>query len=255
MGASINPEPIDPATESWPWLKYFSHDELKELFQIFKELDNDNDGYLAPQNVVSLQNNPLWSIVIKRITNGCNKLDFSEFIELLSAFDQLFGTFENRSTFDQHAIQVLFGIYDTNDDGYICREDLSKSMKSIFGYKVNNISLKQMIDHTMFRFNKNKNGKISITEFAEFMNSKLEHHDNQCILINNYIIDKYEKIVETNSENVDEFNVSVLNPISNKLTNKYVNMVVFGYINWNETCKNIMIPTDVINEIALFVTG
>lgn len=61
-------------------------------------------------------------------------------------------------------IDEAFKIFDKNFDGYICKEDLKESLKTIFEEKVEKISSSK-IDRLFSLMDYYKTGKIQLSDF------------------------------------------------------------------------------------------
>eukprot|EP01084_Bolivina_argentea_P057601 105235_1 len=145
----------------------FSNDELQRLFRNFKSLDANNDGYLSKEEflqIEALQQNPLVSRVLEIFDDdGNDKIDFSEFVQALSIFCA------NDAEEKKAKIDFAFRIYDVNNDGYISNGDLFRILKIMVGDNLNDTQLQQLVDRTILQADKDKDGKLSVGEFTNFI--------------------------------------------------------------------------------------
>eukprot|EP00483_Globobulimina_turgida_P013404 UN13428 len=145
----------------------FSNDELQRLFRNFKSLDANNDGYLSKEEflqIEALQQNPLVSRVLEIFDDdGNDKIDFSEFVQALSIFCA------NDQEEKVAKVKFAFRIYDVNNDGYISNGDLFRILKIMVGDNLNDTQLQQLVDRTILQADKDKDGKLSVTEFQNFI--------------------------------------------------------------------------------------
>eukprot|EP00486_Rosalina_sp_Unknown_P003630 CAMPEP_0201572678 /NCGR_PEP_ID=MMETSP0190_2-20130828/16095_1 /ASSEMBLY_ACC=CAM_ASM_000263 /TAXON_ID=37353 /ORGANISM="Rosalina sp." /LENGTH=236 /DNA_ID=CAMNT_0047998763 /DNA_START=231 /DNA_END=941 /DNA_ORIENTATION=- len=74
-----NQEPIDFAVD-------FSNTDLKKMFEVFKNLDTDNDGFITKDayiNSEAFKNEPLDTNMLDAICGNPDKIDFSEFVKCI----------------------------------------------------------------------------------------------------------------------------------------------------------------------------
>ena len=64
---------------------------------------------------------------------------------------------------------VAFDIYDVNGDGYISNGDLFRILKIMVGDNLTEIQLQQLVDRTILKADKDKDGKLSENEFKNFI--------------------------------------------------------------------------------------
>ena len=145
----------------------FSKDELEKLFKNFKKLDHDKDGFLSKDEflqVEALQQNPLVARVLEIFDDdGNDKIDFTEFVDALSIFCA------TDDSSNKQKIDFAFKVYDVNNDGYISNGDLFRILKIMVGDNLNDTQLQQLVDRTILQADKDKDGKLSPTEFIEFI--------------------------------------------------------------------------------------
>ena len=63
-----------------------SNTELKQIFQLFKNLDTDNDGFITKEayiNSEAFNNDPLDTNILDAIVDNPDKIDFSEFVNCI----------------------------------------------------------------------------------------------------------------------------------------------------------------------------
>eukprot|EP00486_Rosalina_sp_Unknown_P010908 CAMPEP_0201591794 /NCGR_PEP_ID=MMETSP0190_2-20130828/189868_1 /ASSEMBLY_ACC=CAM_ASM_000263 /TAXON_ID=37353 /ORGANISM="Rosalina sp." /LENGTH=186 /DNA_ID=CAMNT_0048050273 /DNA_START=77 /DNA_END=637 /DNA_ORIENTATION=- len=151
----------------------FTNDELQGLFRNFKSLDANNDGFLSKEEflqIEALQQNPLVTRVLEIFDDdGNDKIDFSEFVHALSIFCA------NDQEEKDAKVKFAFRIYDVDNNGYISNGDLFRILKIMVGDNLNDTQLQQLVDRTVLQADKDKDGKLSLSEFQSFIaNSDIE---------------------------------------------------------------------------------
>jgi len=142
----------------------FNDDEIKRLHRRFKKLDTDKSGTLTLdefKKVPELEHNPL----VGRVVNTLDKdndgsVDFEEFITSLSVFC----TQDN-----DKKIRFAFKMYDCDNDEFISNADLYQVLKAMVGTNLNEVQLQQLVDRTMLKGDKDKDGKLSYAEFEDMV--------------------------------------------------------------------------------------
>ena len=110
--------------------------------------------------IEALEQNPLVSRVLEIFDDdGNDKIDWDEFVQGLSIFCA------NDEQEKEAKIKFAFRIYDVNDDGYISNGDLFRILKIMVGDNLNDTQLQQLVDRTILQADKDKDGKLSMTEF------------------------------------------------------------------------------------------
>mmetsp|Transcript_24410 Transcript_24410/g.29794 ORF Transcript_24410/g.29794 Transcript_24410/m.29794 type:complete len:181 (+) Transcript_24410:49-591(+) len=145
----------------------FTNDETKKLLKNFKNLDRDNDGFLSKDeflHIEQLQQNPMVSRVLEIFDDdGNDMIDFTEFLDALYVFAS---TAQEQN---QAKVRFAFEIYDVNGDGYISNGDLFRILKIMVGDNLTEIQLQQLVDRTILKADKDKDGKLSENEFKNFI--------------------------------------------------------------------------------------
>jgi len=65
---------------------------------------------------------------------------------------------------------VVFKMYDVNGDGFISNSDLFTVLKTMVGNNLTSVQIQQLVDRTILRGDKDKDGKLSYTEFLDVSN-------------------------------------------------------------------------------------
>lgn len=143
----------------------FSDAEIKRLFKRFKKLDTDHSGALSAQEfmaVPELEHNPLVKRVVETFdSDGSGEVDFQEFISALS----IFATMQNEGK----KYKFTFNMYDCDHDGFISNKDLFQVLKAMVGGNLNDMQLQQLVDRTIIKGDKDRDGKLSYDEFVELV--------------------------------------------------------------------------------------
>lgn len=158
---SLTPDQI----EEMKTASEFSEAELKRLFRKFKKLDTDKSGALSVQEflaVPELEHNPLVARVVSTFDSDKNgEVDFQEFIAALSIFTQV-GSKEKKYRF-------TFKVYDVDGDGFVSNSDLFQVLKTMVGANLTEVQLQQLVDRTILKGDKDKDGKLSYAEYVEMI--------------------------------------------------------------------------------------
>jgi serine/threonine-protein phosphatase 2B regulatory subunit len=143
----------------------FTEAELKKLFKRFKKLDTDKSGTLSVQEFLAipeLEHNPLVRRVVSTFDSDKNgEVDFEEFITALSVFATTTGK--------EKKFKFTFKMYDVDNDGFISNADLFHVLKAMVGNNLNDVQLQQLVDRTILQGDKDKDGKLSYTEFIDMV--------------------------------------------------------------------------------------
>jgi len=145
----------------------FTDDDLNRLHRRFRRLDTDKSGALSITEFLAipeLEHNPLVSRVVATFdSDGSGEVDFSEFIESLSVFAQVSAANKNRK------FLFTFKLYDVDSDGFISNADLFHVLKAMVGSNLNDVQLQQLVDRTILQGDKDKDGKLSYSEFVDMV--------------------------------------------------------------------------------------
>jgi serine/threonine-protein phosphatase 2B regulatory subunit len=139
---------------------------LRRAIKSFLSIDRDHSGTLSVDELLEvpeLRQNPLVGRLARVIdVDGNGTVDFVEFAKVL-------GTFASRSGTSLAKAQVMFKIYDVNNDGFISNGDLFKSLKLMVGSNLDDLQLQQLVDRTIFQADTDKDGKLSFDEFLDMI--------------------------------------------------------------------------------------
>ena len=69
----------------------------------------------------------------------------------------------------EEKLRFAFQIYDINADGFISNGELFQVIKMMVGNNLNDVQLQQLVDRTIIKADKDKDGKISFEEFADMV--------------------------------------------------------------------------------------
>jgi serine/threonine-protein phosphatase 2B regulatory subunit len=144
----------------------FSEAELTRLHKRFKHLDTDNSGTLSPAEFMAipeLEHNPLVSRVVATFDDDKNgEVDFQEFLQALSIFGSA-----NKNMDDKY--KFTFKMYDVDNDGFISNGDLYHILKAMVGNNLNDVQLQQLVDRTIIKGDKDRDGKLGFAEFVDMV--------------------------------------------------------------------------------------
>nr|ACF24573.1 calcineurin B subunit [Gymnochlora stellata] len=164
--ASLNPKQL----EEMKGISNFSTEDVQKLFKRFKKLDKNHTGGLDLakfQAIPNLENNPLVKRVVDTFDDDKNGVvDFEEFIRNLS----IFASKTTQKTTEEKT-KFAFRMYDVNNDGFISNGDLFKILKIMVGNNLTDVQLQQLVDRTILQGDKDKDGKLSYSEFVSMVKS------------------------------------------------------------------------------------
>ncbi|XP_057314709.1 neo-calmodulin-like isoform X2 [Hydractinia symbiolongicarpus] len=140
-----------------------SMDDLREAFTVF---DKNSDGFISKQELSEamenfghmISNSELEEMINLVDKDGNGLIDFHEFLNLMDSNTLV-------QNIDQE-MESLFGMIDTNNDGFISEKELKAMMKGL-GEKVRKKDIRKMIKEA----DMNKDGKISFCEFKRMVAS------------------------------------------------------------------------------------
>ncbi|KAI8489632.1 PREDICTED: troponin C, skeletal muscle-like [Branchiostoma belcheri] len=139
-----------------------------DVEEIFRKFDTDHDGYISTAEL----EDALWDLdavptegLIKAIMDqysrhGNNRLDLVE-------FDTLVADFKSIGNVDPETLLKTFNKMDKDGSGFIDLEELRQGLQEYFREEPVTEDIVQTIMDTV---DKNKDGKISIVEFVNFLN-------------------------------------------------------------------------------------
>jgi len=165
--SSLTLEQIDELKQ----ISEFSEPELKRLFKRFKKLDTDKSGSLSASEFMAipeLEHNPMVKRVVATFdTDKSGEVDFREFITSLSVFTV--------PSAKEEKFKFTFKVYDEDNDGFISNADLFHVLKAMVGSNLNDVQLQQLVDRTILKGDKDKDGKLSYAEYLEMVkNTEIE---------------------------------------------------------------------------------
>lgn len=143
----------------------FTEADIKKLFRRFKKLDTDGSGTLSVQEFLAipeLEHNPLVRRVVDTFdSDHSGEVDFAEFISALSIFSM--------ATNKDKKMEFCFRVYDVDGDGFVSNADLFHVLKAMVGNNLNEIQLQQLVDRTIIKGDKDKDGKLNYAEFVNMV--------------------------------------------------------------------------------------
>jgi len=161
MGQKMTREEIEEIKKNCK----FTDAELKKLYRRFRKIDVDGSGSLSLEEfmkIPELEHNPLVKRVVETFdSDHSGEVSFTEFITAVSVF----ATTASDSDAKSKKFQFTFRLYDVDGDGYISNADLFKVLKSMVGSNLNDVQLQQLVDRTILQGDKDKDGKLSQSEF------------------------------------------------------------------------------------------
>lgn len=141
----------------------FTEEEIKRLFKRFRKLDTDKSGALSKAEflaVPELEHNPLVDRVVTTLdADKSGEVDFQEFIGALSIFTAPAQSNAGRTKF-------AFKMYDVDNDDFISNSDLFHILKAMVGNNLNDVQLQELVDRTLIKGDKDRDGKLNFAEFS-----------------------------------------------------------------------------------------
>uniref|UniRef100_A0A7S1KQU8 EF-hand domain-containing protein n=1 Tax=Percolomonas cosmopolitus TaxID=63605 RepID=A0A7S1KQU8_9EUKA len=158
----------------------FSQPEIKRLFKGFKKLDEDGNGKISFDEIMQvseLAQSPL----VKRLISMFDEdqdgtVDFQEFIGLFNIFKA-----SNGDTTSKDKLEVLFKVYDIDNDGFISNGELFLVLKMMVGNNLSDEQLQQIVDKTILEGDLDGDGKISFEEFKGILRTQADLGDKMRI--------------------------------------------------------------------------
>ena len=93
--------------------------------------------------------------------NKDGAISFLEFVQGLNAL--------SASSTQEEKLRFAFQIYDINDDGFISNGELFAVIKMMVGNNLNDVQVQQLVDRTINKADKDRDGKISFEEFKDMV--------------------------------------------------------------------------------------
>jgi len=139
---------------------------MKALRKAFAEFDSNDDGFITKEELSGVMKNfghvicgeeldEMMELVDK---DGNGVLDFKEFLEMMDSNTLV----ENQDM----EVKSLFAMFDVDADGFITEKEIGNVMKNL-GEKVRKKDIRKMVKEA----DKNKDGRISFTEFKAMVDS------------------------------------------------------------------------------------
>lgn len=149
---------------------------IVKLFERFRALDTDSNGYLTRSELLrlpelsmnSLRNRVLSQFKLLQKDN----INFTEFVTAIAPFGQ-------KATLDQK-IRNFFQVFDENDDGFISEEELTKTLLTLGGSHLDSEEVKKMAKKIIAEYDQDLDGKLNFNEFKKSL-KKLDLQDELTI--------------------------------------------------------------------------
>lgn len=108
--------------------------------------------------IPGISSNPLAHRVLDIFDeDGGGDVDFKEFLVGLSTF--------SAKGHNEDKLKFAFKIYDIDRDGYISNGEMFLVLKMMVGNNLEDSQLQQLVDKTIIKADKDKDGKVSFEEF------------------------------------------------------------------------------------------
>lgn len=127
------------------------------------------DGKVSIKDILSSDLVESFSVVSRLLFDDNGRINAKELVHaILSSSSNTPGDTKH---------DFLFDVYDTNHDGYICKDDLFKTLKIMVGDDLTTLQLMQLVDRTLRKF---KDGKMNRDEFRQLATNL--HVDHQLVV-------------------------------------------------------------------------
>lgn len=137
-----------------------SAEQIQEFRQAFDIMDRNSDGEITIDDLASVMraigqspsHNELQDMIREVDADGNDKIDFTEFLALMSR--------QMRQTDIDDELREAFQVFDSDNDGFISGQDLRKLLISL-GLDASAEVVRRMIGEA----DRNRDGKIDLAEF------------------------------------------------------------------------------------------
>lgn len=156
----------------------FTQQEIELLYERFKMLDRQSNGYLTYNDLLYIPEfcaNPFNNRILSAMerTIGYENLTFPFFLEIMGIFSPKANVHER--------IRLLFKVFDFNEDGRLCFEVLSKIYELLMGENHQPERGKEEVEELLLYYDKSKKGYM---DYSDFVNFYTDHNMDKMLLIN-----------------------------------------------------------------------
>ncbi|XP_028817400.1 calcineurin B homologous protein 2 [Denticeps clupeoides] len=166
----------------------FSQAHIIRLHDRFRALDNDEKGYLCPQDfeaIKELAMNPIGDRIIGAFfAQGPQQetVDFNSFVKVLAHFRPTDKNRPKESTSPDpinsrtNKLKFAFQLYDQDKDGKISRDELLQVLRAMLEMQVTEEQLESITDRTIQESDTDRDNAISFEEFRKSLDKvNIEH--------------------------------------------------------------------------------
>ena len=146
--------------------------EIKKIFKKFAGLDKSKKGYVTVDDlskIPEIEKNPLRFYICQYLTKNSAHEDEINFELFLKTLD----IFKNGKTNEQYRcimkfILVIYDLFDFNNDGKVCFEDLLINLKLLIGHSLTEDQLSEIVDKTIQEFSSDQKC-LTFDEFVKLL--------------------------------------------------------------------------------------
>lgn len=143
----------------------FNQKELELLYERFKMLDRQNNGYLTYSDIMFIPEfcaNPFNNRIICAMekTIEYESMTFPFFLEIMSIFSP-------KSSIHQR-IRFLFNVFDLNEDGRLCAAVLSKIYEMLYGNDAVRGTCAKEVGELLRTYDRKHKGYLNYNDFVNF---------------------------------------------------------------------------------------
>lgn len=156
----------------------FNQQEIELLYERFKMLDRQSNGYLTYNDLLFIPEfcaNPFNNRILNAIerTTGYETLTFPFFLEVM-------GIFSPKSNVHGR-IKFIFRVFDFNEDGKLCYEVLNKIYEILMGIDYRSDRENDEVNELLTYYDYNNKGYM---DYNDFVNFYTDHNLDKMLLVN-----------------------------------------------------------------------
>lgn len=156
----------------------FNQQEIELLYERFKMLDRQSNGYLTYSDLLYIPEfcaNPFNNRILSALerTIGYETLTFPFFLEIM-------GIFSPKSNVHGR-IRFIFRVFDYNEDGMLCFNVLRKIYETLMGIEYHTSSGEEEVIELLSFYDLAKKGYM---DYNDFVNFYTDHNLDKMLLVN-----------------------------------------------------------------------
>ena len=152
----------------------FNSKQIQRLWNRFVDLDKKQKGHLTRDDflvIPELAINPLSDRIIHAFFQKTEEVSFRDFIGVLAHFRPQGKKNDEKLNSREAKLQFAFRMYDLDDDGKVCKEELLAVLTMMVGDEddINPVQLRSIAERTMLEADQDKDNRISFDEFCQVL--------------------------------------------------------------------------------------